>query len=149
MIELVDATHRPLAKGVVKFDVPRPAVARPGPKAAGNRPAPDAPRQAPAKLVVDPPEAESLARGLALIHYRAENLQLLPVYGPAAAGVSPRIGHVHVTVDGAPWHWADATGQPVVVAGLPPGPHRITIELADADHKVLAREVVKFEVPRR
>jgi putative membrane protein len=36
----------------------------------------------------------------------------------------------------------------VIVAPLPPGPHQILIELADADHNVLAKEVVKFEVPR-
>jgi hypothetical protein len=145
LIELVDANHKTLAKGVVKFDVPRP----PDPKADGERPAPDASKQAPAKLVVDRPDADSLAKGLALIHYRAENVQLVPVYGPAAAAVSPRVGHVHVTVDGNPWHWADATGQPVVVAGLPPGPHTVLIELAGADHTVLAKEVVKFDVPRR
>jgi hypothetical protein len=54
-----------------------------------------------------------------------------------------------VTVDDAPWRWADATGQPVVVSGLAPGPHTIRIELADADHGPLAQEVVRFHVPRR
>lgn len=149
LIELVNANHKTIANGVVTFDVPRTAAARTEPKAGGERPAPDAAKQAPAKLVVDRPEADALANGLALIHYRAENVQLVPVYGPAAAAVSPRVGHVHVTVDGNPWHWADATGQPVVVAGLPPGPHTVTIELAAADHAVLAKEVVKFDVPRR
>jgi hypothetical protein len=54
-----------------------------------------------------------------------------------------------VTVDDAPWHWADASGGPLIVSDLPPGPHKILIELADANHKVLAQEVVKFEVPRQ
>jgi Family of unknown function (DUF6130) len=63
--------------------------------------------------------------------------------------VSPRIGHLHVTVDDAPWSWADASGHPVDVGALPPGPHQIRIELVNANHEPLAQEVVKFEVPRR
>jgi hypothetical protein len=54
-----------------------------------------------------------------------------------------------VTVDDAPWHWADATGQPVVVNGLPPGPHKILIELVDAIGKPLTQGIVKLDVPRR
>jgi hypothetical protein len=63
--------------------------------------------------------------------------------------VSPRLGHLHVTGDEAPWHWAHTSNDPVIVAPLPPGPHKILIELADADHRVLASEIVKFDVPRR
>jgi hypothetical protein len=59
----------------------------------------------PAKIVVDPPLAESLSHGRVVIQYRAENLHIVPVFGAAALGVSPRIGHVHVTVDDAPWVW--------------------------------------------
>ena len=84
--------------------------------------------EAPAKLVVESPDADALRNGLALIRYRTENLQLAPVYGLAALAISPRVGHIHVTVDDGPWRWADATGQPVVVNGLPPGPHKIVID---------------------
>jgi len=104
--------------------------------------------QPPAKLVVEPPKPEALARGVAIIQFRTENLQIVPVFGPAAATVSPRIGHLHVTLDDATWHWAHTSNDPVIVAPLAPGPHKILIELADADHKVLAKEVVRFEVPR-
>ena len=90
-----------------------------------------------------------MAKGVAIIQFRTENLQIVPVFGPAAATVSPRIGHLHVTLDDAPWHWGHTSNDPVIVAPLPPGPHNILIELADADHKVLAKEVVKFEVPRQ
>jgi hypothetical protein len=105
--------------------------------------------QPPAKLIVDPPQPDRLARGVVFIEYRTENLQIVPVFGPAALAVVPRIGHVHVTLDDAAWHWVDASGGPLIVAGLSPGPHNISIELADADHKPLAREIVRFEVPER
>ncbi len=106
-------------------------------------------QEPPAKIVVDPPKPELLAEGVAIIQFRAENVQIVPVFGPAAATVSPRIGHLHVTLDDAPWHWAHTSNDPVIVAPLPPGLHKILIELADADHKVLAKEVVTFDVPRR
>jgi hypothetical protein len=46
------------------------------------------------KIVVDAPLPEPLSRGVALIRYRTENLQILPVFGPQALGLSPRIGHL-------------------------------------------------------
>lgn len=105
--------------------------------------------QPPAKLIVNPPKPELLAEGVAIVRFRTENAQIVPVFGPDAAKVSPRVGHLHVTLDDAPWHWAHTSNDPVIVAPLPPGPHKILIELAGADHKVLAKEVVKFEVPLR
>ena len=44
-----------------------------------------------------------------------------------ALDVSPRIGHLHVAVDGASWVWADTGGGPIIVAGLPEGPHKVEI----------------------
>jgi hypothetical protein len=105
--------------------------------------------QPPAKIVVNPLNAELLKEGVAIVQFRIENLQIVPVFGPAAATVSPRIGHFHVTLDDAPWHWAHTSNDPVIVAPLPPGPHKILLELADANHNVLTSAVVKFDVPRR
>jgi Family of unknown function (DUF6130) len=64
-----------------------------------------------ARLIVDEPIPEALAAGRVYIQYRAENLRIVPVFGKAAVGVSPRIGHVHITVDHAPWHFVDASGK--------------------------------------
>jgi hypothetical protein len=50
--------------------------------------------------VVDPPLPEPLSRGVVFIEHHAENLQVVPVFGPKAEEVSPRIGHLHVAVDG-------------------------------------------------
>ena len=66
----------------------------------------------------------------------------------AAATISPRVGHLHVTLDDLPWRWADfSDSQTIVVNGLPPGPHKILIELADAEHRVLTGQTVTFTVP--
>jgi hypothetical protein len=101
----------------------------------------------PAKIIVDPPQAGRLSRGVAFIEYRAENLQIVPVYGPAALAVAPRVGHIHVTVDDATWHWADASGNPIILQGLMPGPHKVLIELVNANHKPLDKSVVTFTIP--
>jgi Family of unknown function (DUF6130) len=105
--------------------------------------------EAPPRLIVDPPLAEQLAKGLVFIQYRAENLRLVPVFGTGALSVSPRIGHIHVTVDDAPWHFIDASGETVVVVGLQPGAHRVLIQLADPAHRVIISETIQFTVPER
>jgi hypothetical protein len=99
------------------------------------------------RLLVDAALAEQLAKGLVVIRYRAENLRIAPVFGPAALDVSPRIGHVHVTVDYAPWHWADASGEPLIIQGLPAGPHKVLIELADPTHKVIDSKTINLVIP--
>jgi len=101
----------------------------------------------PAKIVVDPPLAGPLSHGAVVIQYRTENLHLLPVFGPGALAVSPRIGHIHVTVDDKTWVWADASGEPVIVNGLPPGAHRILLQLETANHQLLDQSNVQFTVP--
>jgi len=105
--------------------------------------------EAPVKLIIDPPLADSLAHGRVVIQYRAENLRIAQVFGPAALDVSPRIGHVHVTVDDTPWHWLDASGEPLTITGLTAGPHKVLIELVNAAHQTLDYGVVNFEVPQR
>ena len=104
-----------------------------------NEPAP--------KLVVDAPLPAPLARGAAVIPYRVENFRILPVLGAAALDVSPRIGHLHVTVDDLPWYWGDfSNSNTVVVTGLPPGQHKVQIELSDPTHHILAAQSVSFTV---
>jgi hypothetical protein len=101
----------------------------------------------PAKIIIDRPLAQALSLGAVVMQYRTENLHLVPVFGPAALVVSPRVGHIHVTVDDAPWVWADASGEPVIVQGLPPGLHKILIKLETANHQLLDQGAVKFTVP--
>ena len=101
----------------------------------------------PARLIVDPPIADALAKGRVYIQYRAENLRIVQVFGAAALAVSPRIGHIHVTVDDSPWHWADASGEQLIITGLPIGPHKILIELVNANHQTIDEKTVSFVVP--
>lgn len=101
----------------------------------------------PPRIVADPPLADSLSKGFVFIQYRTENLHIVPVFGPKALDVSPRIGHIHVTVDDSPWHWADASGEPLIIVGLPVGPHKVLIELVNANHETLDKAIVTFVVP--
>ena len=89
------------------------------------------------KLIVDPPIPEGLAQGVFWAQYRVENLRIVPVFGAGAVQVSPRVGHLHIIVDDLPWWWADASDNNTVdIAGLPPGEHKVKIELVDANHNV-------------
>jgi hypothetical protein len=74
-------------------------------------------------------------------------LHIVPVFGPAALAVTPRVGHIHVTVDDGPWRWADASGEPLIVNGLPTGPRKILIQLENANHQPLDQAVVQFTIP--
>jgi hypothetical protein len=101
------------------------------------------------ELYVEPPLAGPLAdRGIAIIPYRTANFRILAIFGSVAANVSPRAGHLHVSVDDSAWRWADAgDNAAVVVAGLPPGQHKVLIELATPEHKVFMGKAVTFVVP--
>lgn len=102
-----------------------------------------------AKIIIDPPLAESLANGRVVIRYRAENVRIEQVFGKNALDVSPRIGHIHVTVDDSPWHWLDGSGEPLVITGMTEGRHKVLIELVNAAHQTLDYGVVNFDVPIR
>jgi hypothetical protein len=102
----------------------------------------------PPKLIVDPPLPGPLARGAVLIPYQVENFRIVPVLGAAAANVSPRVGHLHITVDDLPWRWGEFSDtNTIVVVGLPPGQHKVLIELASPEHHVFTGQTVTFMVP--
>lgn len=107
-----------------------------------NEPAP--------KLIVDSPLPEGLVQGVYWAQYRVENLHIVPVFGTSALQVSPRAGHLHVIVDDLPWWWADASDSNTVdIANLPPGQHKVKIQLVDANHNVFPGEEVTqtFTIP--
>ncbi len=103
------------------------------------------------KLIVDAPLPDLLDKGIVWIQYRTENVRIVPVFGKGALNVSPRVGHLHIRVDDLPWLWADASDLNTVdIALLPPGEHKVLIELADANHQVFPGQAktVKFTVPK-
>jgi len=109
-----------------------------------NEPAP--------KLIVDDPLPNLLDRGVVWIQWRVENVHILPVFGKGALNASPRIGHLHVHVDDLPWWWADPSNVNTIdLAGMPPGPHKIRIELVNTNHEVFPGQsrTVTFTVPAR
>ena len=102
------------------------------------------------KLIVDDPLPEGLPLGVFWAQYRVENLHIAPVFGAGALQASPRIGHLHVIVDDLPWWWADASDNNTVdIAGLPPGRHKVKIELVNANHEVIAGQsrTLTFTIP--
>jgi uncharacterized protein DUF6130 len=105
-----------------------------------NEPAP--------RLIVEPPLPGPLAQNVVFIPYRVENLRILPVAGPAVRNVSPRVGHLHITVDDLPWLWADfGQSNTIVLVGMPRGQHKVLIELVDAEGNLFTRETVTFHSP--
>lgn len=105
----------------------------------------------PPKLIVDAPLPDLLDKGIVWIQYRTENVRIVPVFGKGALNVSPRVGHLHIRVDDLPWLWADASDLNTVdIASMPPGDHKVLIELADANHQVFPGQArtVKFTVPK-
>ena len=137
-----------------------------GPQAAPKAPAPSA-RSAwevrgntpylpvkdepPPRLIVDEPLPDGLAIGVVWIQYRTENCRIVPVFGKEALHLSPRVGHLHVRVDDLPWLWAETSDNNTVdIGGMPPGEHKVTIELVDPTHQVYPGQskTVKFTVPK-
>src|SRR3954451_17803110 len=100
------------------------------------------------RLIVKSPLSGPLAQGVVVIPYRVENVRILPVAGPAARNLSPRVGHLHITVDDLPWLWADfGQSNSIVLAGMPRGPHKVLIELVDAEGSVFTSQTVTFHSP--
>ncbi|MBY3064809.1 hypothetical protein HFO74_15470 [Rhizobium laguerreae] len=105
-----------------------------------NEPAP--------KLIVERPLPGPLARGVVFLPYRVENVRILPVGGPAARNVSPRVGHLHITVDDLPWAWADyGQSNTVILVGMSRGQHKVLIEVVDAEGSVFTKQTVTFQSP--
>ena len=105
-----------------------------------NEPAPS--------LTVLPPLPGPLAQGVVFVPYRLENLRIVPVGGAAARDISPRVGHLHITLDDLPWQWADYGGSStVILVGLARGEHKLRIEAVDPEGHAFTARMVTFTVP--
>jgi hypothetical protein len=102
----------------------------------------------PPRLVVEPPLPGPLATGVAFIPYRVENFRILPIGGTAARNVSPRVGHLHITLDDLPWQWADyGQSNTIILVNLPRGEHKVLIEVVDPEGSVHTAQTVTFKSP--
>jgi hypothetical protein len=103
------------------------------------------------KLILDPPLPNLLGQGVVWIQWRVENVRIVPVFGKGALGVSPRVGHMHIHMDDLPWLWADASDLNTIdLAGVPPGPHKIQVDLVNSNHELYPGQskTVTFTVPK-
>ena len=102
----------------------------------------------PPRLFVEPPLPGPLAQGFVYIPYRVENLRILPLGGAAARDVSPRVGHLHITVDDLPWQWADyGQSNTIILIAMPRGQHKVLIEVVDPEGNVFTGQTVTFNSP--
>ena len=100
------------------------------------------------RLIVEAPLPGPLVQNLIFIPYRVENLRILPLGGATASNVSPRVGHLHITVDDLAWQWADyGQSNTIILAGMPRGQHKVLIELVDPEGKVFTGQTVTFNAP--
>ncbi len=100
-----------------------------------------------AQLIVSAPIPRLLNRGIVVVPLHAENMKIVPVYGDPALKIMPRIGHYHVVVDNAPWHWVHASDEPIVIQGLAKGEHHLRIELSEPNHNVIAFKDLDITIP--
>ena len=99
-------------------------------------------------LTVLPPLPGPLAQGVVFIPYRLENLRIIPVGGASARGLSPRVGHLHISLDDLPWQWADyGASNTVILVGLSGGEHKVRIEAVDPEGKPFVARTLTFTVP--
>lgn len=103
-----------------------------------NEPAP--------RLFVETPLPDPLVNGVAFIPYRLQNLRILPIDGPGAVTVSPRVDHRHITVDDLPRQWADyGQSNTIILGNLPRGEHKVLIEVLDASAAFHTAQSVTFK----
>jgi hypothetical protein len=112
---------------------------------------PDSGSKAAPKLTLFEPDAEILKGGYVYLSFRVENMIVLPLYseiaGSEVTDLKPKVGHLHVSVDGSEWSWIHASTDPIYLGKLSRGAHTIKVELADASHKVFDVKTMHLFAP--
>ncbi len=107
------------------------------------------PLGAPILRILSPTSGE-VVHGVAIIRFQTQNVIITSLFlPPAQQRAALPAAHLHVSVDGAEWHWVHSTADPVVIAPLSPGEHTVSLELAGSDHRPLDTRTVRFTVVAR
>ncbi len=62
--------------------------------------------------------------------------------------MSPRAGHLHITVNDLPWSWEDyGQSNAIILVRLQRGPHMVLIEVVDPEGAVFVKQTVSFDAP--
>jgi hypothetical protein len=96
-------------------------------------------------IAIESPAAGDTVRGVTIVRFRTANIVMASPFGPQPVGSLPA-GHVHVTVDGTSWHWMHTSTDPIVITPMSVGEHTVTLELADANHRPITSQTVRFMV---
>lgn len=108
----------------------------------------DVSNEPPPALTLLPPLPGPLAQGVVFIPYKLDNLRIVPIGGEAARTVSPRVGHLHMTLDDLPWQWADyGNSNTVILVNLTRGEHKLKVEVEDPQGHPYIAKTVSFTVP--
>jgi hypothetical protein len=149
-VAMAAGTVAVLAQTSSRTDV-KQTVAPSAKEIRGASPYAEIENEPPPKLYVDEPLPEGLAQGIVWIQWRAENVNVVPVFGKGAVNVSPRVGHLHVHVNDVGWWWADASNTNTIdIAGLPEGEHKVRLELVNSNHEPFPGQskTVTFTIPK-
>ena len=100
----------------------------------------------PTLTIVSPTEGQSVSATVN-VEFRVANIKIeRPMPGHVDQPGAMRTGHIHVRVDDTPWIWLHDVDEPVGVAGLSPGPHKVRLELAGSNHRPVDSKTVTFTV---
>ena len=143
VISLKNEANAPAANPAMSENAPMSA-SQPSPGMGPSGGAPGAITTSPNQ----PPSNDTVAMQKPDTSGMPANQQSLP-QGEANAA-NAREGHIHVFVDDTPWLFVHSDSDPIVLAGLQPGQHKVKLQLVGANHMPTgAEQTVNFTVAPR
>ena len=144
VISLKNEANAPAANPAMSENAPMSA-SQPSP---GMGPSAGGPGAATTTSPNQPPSNDTVAMQKPDTSGMPANQQSMP-QGEANAA-NAREGHIHVFVDDTPWLFVHSDSDPIVLAGLQPGQHKVKLQLVGANHMPTgAEQTVNFTVAPR
>jgi len=143
VISLKNEANAPAANPAMSENAPMSA-SQPSPGMGPSGGAPGATTTSPNQ----PPNNDTVAMQKPDTSGMPANQQSMP-QGEANTA-NAREGHIHVFVDDTPWLFVHSDSDPIVLAGLQPGQHKVKLQLVGANHMPTgAEQTVNFTVAPR